>query len=364
MVPENDKMSYRMGVYANATEEAVKEISRTFDAVFTEPNEDYVRNAHEAGLKVYACIWTFRAPQDPELGVESITGRRMLWAGAGCPNNPKVQENSRKLVEKAASLGVDGIVLDAARFPSMGSGFEAFLSCFCPSCRKKAEELGYNMESMRACLKDFLINFEKMLCRGEFTGLSQVISPELLQWLEFRAKSISKVVRDLKEHAKSIDPSLEFGAALFSPDLAFLVGQDYGMLSQIYDFIQPMLYHRGEGIACINYELASLARIWPQERQQQILACVYRSLGYEKFKPPLSPDELEKNGLPEDVISVEAERARQLAKGSAITPVLWTVNLSVEEVKKLVDIAMASKPDGLVFFNYQESPSLPLLWQK
>ena len=58
---------------------------------------------------------------------------------------------------------------------------------------------------------------------------------------------------------ESVDPKLELGAYLFPPSLSRLVGQDYERLLPYLDLLQPMLYRLGEGVACLNYELAALA---------------------------------------------------------------------------------------------------------
>ena len=70
-------MSYKLGIYGPATKEVTELLSKlNFDAIFTEPKEDYIKNAHNVGLKAYACIWVFRSPRDdPNLGVENVLGK-------------------------------------------------------------------------------------------------------------------------------------------------------------------------------------------------------------------------------------------------------------------------------------------------
>ena len=354
-------MGYRLGVYGPAEEGVVEALSEAgFDAIFTEPREEYVERAHEAGLKVYACLWVFRAPRgDPRLGVENVSGRRVLWAGAGCPNNPEVRENSRRMVEHAVSLGVDGVVLDGVRFPSPGSGMDAFLSCFCPFCAEKAREYGCDLESVKECLREFRKNFKALLgSMAEGVGFSRLPSgcAGFADWLEFRASSIVEAVEELRREARSVDPGVEVGAALFAPGLSLLVGQDYGRLSGVLDFVQPMVYHRGDGVACINYELASLAEAWVDEGERSaVLDKLYGLLGYREYRPSLKVSQLVEGGLPQEVVGVEVERAVKLVGGGVLTPVLWVVGLTAEEVESLVRLASGLAVEGLVFFNYQES---------
>jgi len=371
MVPEEHKqseaetalenMSYKLGVYGPATKEVVRFLYEMgFDAIFTEPRENYVRNAREAGLKVYASLWTFKIPHDARrLGVENVVGERLLWASAGCPNNPEVRENSRRMVEHAVSLDVDGVVLDGVRFPSPGSGMDAFLSCFCPFCAEKAREYGCDLGSIKECLREFRKNFKALLGSvAEGVGFSQLPSgcEGFDDWLEFRASSIVEAVEELRREARSVNPDVEVGAALFAPGLSLLVGQDYKGLSGVLDFVQPMVYHRGDGVACINYELASLAEAWADEGERSaVLDKLYGLLGYSEYAPSLEVSRLVEDGLPQEVVGVEVERAAKLVGGGVLTPVLWVVGLTAEEVESLVRLSSSLAVGGLVFFNYQES---------
>ena len=54
-------------------------------------------------------------------------------------------------------------------------------------------------------------------------------------------------------------PQAGAGRVPLPPALSRLVGQDYERLLPYLDLLQPMLYRLGEGVACLNYELAALA---------------------------------------------------------------------------------------------------------
>jgi len=245
-------MSWKRGVYGSLDADALGAYKKLgIDAVFFDSaSKEEVKQAKDEGFKIYVAVWAFRASIE-EFGVEDVYGGRSLWAGAGCPNNPAVRENCMLHIKKAlASLDVDGIVLDGVRFPSPGSGRSSFLTCFCKHCCRKAETLGYELSRIRRFLggPPDPMAFFKTLDR----------SSPLVEWLDFRCDSITEHVKHVREHVGASYPEAEVGAAVFTPSLATLAGQRYVELGSILDFVQSMIYSRGKGLACINFELAKL----------------------------------------------------------------------------------------------------------
>jgi hypothetical protein len=352
-------MSYSLGVYGEAREKVVSSLAKMgVDAIFVEPDKKFIENARKAGLKAYACMWVFKAPvNDLSLGVEDINGVKTLWAGSGCPNNPKIYEESLRNIRKAVDMGVDGIVLDGVRFPSMGSGLSAFLTCFCEYCRRVAEEFGYNLEAIKVRLKSFnlkvLSDFLRLF-RSIFNG-----SVELGEWLLFRSRTITNYVSSIRNLVKDLGSEIEVGAALFTPSLARLVGQSYVELCKILDFIQPMLYHRGNGIACINYELSRLVSecFKDEGKQADALKSVYQILAYEHLSPPVTVKELNERGLPLTIIGEEFLKSKELVKGaeSKLTPIVFVNGMDVNGVKGIVRYVKELQPQGVIYFPYNEA---------
>jgi len=361
-------MPYKLGIYGPLTEEALTAYRKFgIDAVFTNLGGDpesgkAVKRAKEWGLKVYACTWTFKAPRkDEAFRIENIQGERMLWNGTGCPNNEAVRENNLAWVRAVSgNLEVDGITLDGVRFPSPGSGLASFLSCFCPYCRKKAEDLEYGLPSIRETLKtsgfrDLLALMKSYL--GPLTASSRV--EELRRWTNFRRQSINEHIVNVKKTVEGLNPKMEVGAATFTPSLAPLVGQNYKDLGQILDFVQPMVYHRGEGIACINHELAKFAEDSFREEESQAIALkdLYDLLGWEDLDLPLKIHELKRDGLPLTVIKRETQRAKKLMgkDGAKLTPIIFIHNSSPKELKDLIKQAQKLKTESLTYYAYYES---------
>ena len=310
-----------------------------------------VAEAKGWGLKVYAAVWTFKTP-NLEFGVLGLDGRRDLWAGAGCPNNPNIIRESVKSICAAARLGVDGVVLDGVRFPSPASGSSLFLTCFCEYCVDKAKNLGYEPSEIKEAMQEgidptSLLNLP-----------NQDVDPSALNdWVALRIHSIKDQVSNIVESVKASNPRLEVGAALFTPSLANLVGQSYSELSSILDFIQPMIYHKGSGLACINFELANLiSNFTSKGSEAEALERIYGSLSYARFKPPTDLDKLLRSGLPAPVINVEATKGLSMAcRGKAeYTPIIFVLDCDMDGLKEAVVEAQKARPDGIVYFSYHE----------
>jgi hypothetical protein len=168
-------------------------------------------------------------------------------------------------------------------------------------------------------------------------------------------------VRVAKEVAKSVYPKAEVGAAVFAPSLAPLVGQSYVDLASILDFIQPMVYHKGGGLACINFELSQLIDEFSKgEDQVSVLNEAYRLLTYIRHDPPESLKAVLEDGLPVGIVEDEVWRARKIlgtVKGSIkakLSPIMFVVGCEGEALNEILRCVLASEPDGIVFFSYYE----------
>jgi len=339
----------KLGIYGPITPEALEayrklNVSEVFVSV-DEAAENMVKQAREEGFKVYATIWAFKASSEAQ-GVENVHGEKRLWMGSGCPNNPTVKEHCLSRVEKAlSSLKIDGVVLDGVRFPSPGSGVSAFLTCFCTHCRERAEELGCDLAGIKHFLKD--LKDPTLFIKASLTypgGLNP-----LSEWLRFRCHSIAEMVKRVKLLLRDVNPHAKLGAAVFTPTLAPLVGQDYASLASYLDFIQPMIYHKGDGIACINFELAKLVEEYSESKleEKRFLMEIYRETG---FNGPL--DSLRERGLPVKTVSLEAVKRRRLVGGLKFTPIIFILNEDEAGIERLKAEALKAELDGLVYFAY------------
>lgn len=61
-----------------------------------------------------------------------------------------------KIREIVEGFDVESIILDGMRFSSLGSGLEAFSTCFCEYYKEKAEEFGLSHERMKVAVTNMI----------------------------------------------------------------------------------------------------------------------------------------------------------------------------------------------------------------
>jgi hypothetical protein len=136
------------------------------------------------------------------------------------------------------------------------------LSCFCEHCRKAAASLDLDLDSVIKILADRAIDPYASPADAKRDEASQWLpalltgSPILSRFLRFRADSVAALVAELAEQARRMERKVSLD--LFSPCLAFLVGQDYGRLKQHCDWAKPMTYRLAQGPAGLRLEIPAL----------------------------------------------------------------------------------------------------------
>jgi hypothetical protein len=182
----------------------------------------------------------------------------------GCPNNPAVRAKTLESLESLLTSYVfDGVFLDKLRFPSPANGFDDMLSCFCPHCRAKAEAQGLDLERVRRVLLDLSTagSGKTVPLNTAAPGwLADLLSERtvLRQFLDFRAASITGLVREVHELATGLGRAVALDT--FSPGIAPLVGQDYASLARYADWVKPMSYRFTKAPASLRLEVPSLLR--------------------------------------------------------------------------------------------------------
>ncbi|MFX0195143.1 MAG: hypothetical protein ACFFCW_03385 [Candidatus Hodarchaeota archaeon] len=349
------------GIYAPGTKKVVADLTQlNLNTIFTAPKNTYVRNAKNADLDVYVHFWTFKAPETTiKYGIKNIYGETLLWLDSGCPNNSEIKNSSLERIEKTGNnLDIDGIILDGIRFPSPANGLNAFLSCFCEYCHKAAKEQGFDLKEIRKELKRIFKNVDKF-----FIGISAPINAlqflvnhrAVLDWFIFKCKSIETHLKVVRQKMHDVGMELNLGVDLFTPSLAPLVGQDYQQITTHVDLIQPMIYHKGRGPACINYELANMALTLPSNREkQEVLKALYGIFWRKDLNFPKKLDLLQKNGLPPEIISIEINRAIHLIQRTKIklNPIVFIEEATDQELIELIRIINQHKTHGLSLFAY------------
>lgn len=362
------------GVDKNAIEDSFKILrERNFDAVVIPFKQEMIDMALEYGLEPYVFSGTYSVTEefnDDKYFCEDIHGNKHIWFGSTCPNKASVREyNLEQIRKKASAKGVRGIFLDGARFssPCSSSDFNSFFTCFCSDCRKKAESLGFDFKRMQRDVKKLydIINNEgensdTNWLNALLGGLDMVCFfqtlPGVLDWLNFRRIcttehiiAVSKAVRESKEGNL-------MAIYIFTPSLAGLVGQSYLDLRKYVDIFSPMIYrayHKGEGPACLNTELAKLAEkitLGLGIDGKAAVRFISYLTGFDLNGYETSEDI--KRGLPVSCIKVETAKARALLGAKSIlAPIIQlddnSLSLSIKAVKD-------AGADGINFFLYNK----------
>jgi hypothetical protein len=180
-----------------------------------------------------------------------------------CPNNPGVRGKVvRRLRELLARYAFAGVFLDKIRLPSPANGVDEMLSCFCDHCRAAAASVDLDLDAVAKILADRAIDPSASPAETRGDEASQWLGALLAgngilsRFLGFRAESVAALVAELAEQARRMGRRVSLD--LFSPCLAFLVGQDYRRLKQHCDWAKPMTYRLAQGPAGLRLEIPAL----------------------------------------------------------------------------------------------------------
>lgn len=334
-----------------------------FSAVVLGADQRQLAAAKDLGLGAYACTGTFSRSkefQDESYLAVDVEGSPREWFGSTCPNREAVREaNLSQLEDVLSKTGADGVLLDGCRFASPASGLEAFFTCFCPTCEKKARAMGYDFARMRKQIKTIY----RMLADGRlakrpvdmnpFLLLSSIsIFPGLGDWISFRTECIVEHFSKASELVRGMGAKM--GAYIFTPCLSPLVGQRYSSLAGLLDIASPMIYRNypeGEGPACLNKEAATLARFLRRGglKDSKAVETVNQFLGLCEEEKAISDIDREIS-----VESIERELTRTvqyLGGRPKLVPILY---LGDELVENSVQAAASAGLDGVNFFVYKD----------
>jgi hypothetical protein len=179
-----------------------------------------------------------------------------------CPNNPFAISTSLKQLERLLTkYEFDGVFIDKIRFPSMANGMQDVLTCFCPYCEEKAAQTGLDLTEVKNILKSRAkIDFAR-LAKSSPSGaswLEQLIidQPVLQQFIQFRKTSINRVIAEIHDLLRKLIKKMALD--VFSPSLAPLVGQDFGYMATVAEWVKPMIYRIGSGPSSLRSEIPAL----------------------------------------------------------------------------------------------------------
>ena len=192
----------------------------------------FLKKIHEAGMKLSVVEPVFLAPSEAEISHGATYDKALFrdgtaavddWVRFVCPTDEKWLSSVYERIKKDASLGVDYLTFDFARFFLF---WEMVLPETPPSALKKT----------CYCLR----------CRKAMEANTSET--------EWRKKVVTQAVRNCVEAAKSVNASVKTGVHIvpWKTDmfddgaggaLESVLGQDLRALSESVDFLAPMTYH-------------------------------------------------------------------------------------------------------------------------
>jgi len=307
------------------------------DTVIT-GNTKLVPELKAKGYRVYLACGAYGVKKDDTAHqARDINGDPQLWFNSGCPNNEDIIKTSLERVDKLCETpDVEGLIIDGARFSSPCSGSRlSYFTCFCDTCRKKAESMGYDFEKMHRGAKSLYEN-------------ADVDWDAVRHWLSFRESCVTEYLTEFSRIVRS--HGIKSGAFIFSPSIAPMVGQSYDALPKILDIISPMVYRaykQNDGPACLNHELAAAAA--ECKFTDEPVRYLSEKLGIDLSMCKTSEDIL--SGLPVSTAVDECVKAKALCGDTTMIPI---IDLNDEHVRECAEKIYEKGIDEVALFVYNK----------
>ena len=321
---------------------------------------DAIRVASSAcrkrGVKFYAWVSSFNFPQEgpsyPDHQVIGADGHTYTdWL---CPNSPEAREFSLTSYEDLLrNYDIDGVFVDRFRFP------DDVATCFCDHCTREMKEAGLDARRIREAMVSLAtraptMEYLALMKLGMSIDPAFYVSelPELTQLVRFKMGVITDYTKSLYQRVKSINPKTEVGLDMFSPSVAWQVGQDPRTLVEHCDWIKPMAYHLGDGYEAIRgvtaLSEAGLGTV--QETYDELK----RMMAPKGMVLPDTFDEFRKTSFPTTWIETEMNLARDLTDGRK--PLYAGLQLwrpaTPATAADAVRAAVRAKSDGVFLYCY------------
>ena len=282
-----------------------------------------------------------------------------------CPNHPAAREAVMARLELLLTeYPFDGVFLDKFRFPSPANGLHEVLSCFCPYCQSAAANAGLDLGEVQAWLA--------RIAAGGKTGGPSIARSSQPDWLQtlvgglaehdqalaaaalrFRAGSITHLVEEIR--ALTDRKGRQLALDLFSPGLAYLVGQDYRALAGLAAWVKPMSYRYANGPAGLRLEIPQLVRgfekllrLAPGRAEEWLQAQAAGMAGS-------SLAAIERDGAPSALIAAETRLAVERAGTTpvymgieAVSIPAFNIDITPGHVREMSSIAHNSGARGAV----------------
>lgn len=166
--------------------------------------------------------------------------------------------------ENFSGLQCDGVMLDRVRFPSLTIGLNALFTCTCDQCCEYYQNYGISRRDILELYREISSNIRQPVDINPLRIISykegnyDFENTVLQKYLDARNDLISKEVQKIYQYLR--EKGYLVGLDLFSPFMAYFLGQSYETISTNVDFIKTMLYRYTYTPAGIRYEIDSFAK--------------------------------------------------------------------------------------------------------
>lgn len=198
----------------------------------------------------------------------------------------------------ATEYGVQGIDITHARYPMTSYPRGLFL-CTCQDCARRAAELGYDMEAMKADIHHAHERLQELdgqklasIARdaaGPFDYLQLLdMRPGVVDWFTFRSRLLGDNLTGLRDavHRAAGDDFI-FGADTYPASFSMLAGHNLFRWDQFSDFASPLLSHVDIfPMRTLTVTAQFLKGLYPGISEGDALQMVYRFAGYDRLEMP------------------------------------------------------------------------------
>ncbi len=308
------------------------------------------------GVRFYPWVSSFNYPQEgplhPDHQVVAADGRK--HTGWLCPNSPEARKFSLAVYEDLVrNYEIDGVFVDRFRFP------DDLTTCFCDHCARAMKDQGLDPKALRQAAlsltdKASQINYLALTTLGLSIDPMFYIAelPEVAALVRFKMDTISSYVQSVYERVKSINAQVEVGLDMFSPSVAWQVGQEPAAIGRHCDWIKPMVYHVGDGRQAIRM-IERMAQGGLGD-EQALYEQVKRMLNAKGMELPDAFEEFRKTGFPVSWVETEIELTRKLT--AAQKPLYAGIQLwpptPPSVVSDAIRAAVRAKSEGVFLYCY------------
>jgi hypothetical protein len=348
------------------------------------PIRKAIDQAHKQGVQVWCILGGYHggAEQAPDLMVHALSGERMdafpprLYSTEQssytyCPNNERINAWFEAVqVEIAARYDFQGYALTHVRY-THPAFFEQMLACGCPTCQKKAAELGYDFPRMKKAVLGSLAALKSMpagkLRTASRAGLGffdflQVLGQDsrgVVDWFNFRADAISLNQKRFSQAVHAVRPDFLYGMDIHYPTMALLVGHRYSDLAACCDQILPLLSHNEIHFLDNLGSFATILTNWVEGLGEvEAVSLVYKLIGIQNPDMPVTVKAMHLGEPPTaepkleallDLVASEMYKARLYSGEKVLSyPVIKGSIWPGDTVRRLMEVAFEAGHDGII----------------